>query len=163
MRARFLRVSLLIFKPTCRLPPAATACRQRLGVLRYLYFYLYLDLVSTGGSEELSPAMEAMEGIAATGADQTYHDPGNGNGPQGSPVRSPVRRNAAESAKRTVAGRSRSKAPKIGEYDILKLLKEEREDMRKERKEDAAESKKILQTELASAVTRVVKLEEATK
>ena len=84
--------------------------------------------------------MEAMEGIAATGANQQgiaatganqpYHDPGNGNGPLGSPVRSPVRRVAAESAKRTGAGRSISKVPKTGEYDI-KLLKEEREDMRK--------------------------------
>ena len=32
--------------------------------------------------------------------------------------------------------------------------------MRKERKEDVAELKEILQTELASAVTRVVELEE---
>ena len=121
--------------------------------------------------------MEAMDGIAAASANQTgdapttggtpYHDAGNGNGPMGSPARSPARRIAAESAKRAGISRSRSKKPtRTGDYDIIKLLTEQREENeRNERKrtEDTAELKEILQKEFTSVVTRVTNLEEATK
>ena len=73
--------------------------------------------------------MEEDEGTAASGAEPTF----NGPVPR-SPVRSPGRRSAADSARRSAADRSRSKqagrgAATSANYDMAKQLKEHLEDI----------------------------------